>query len=68
MPGGDRMTDLHCDNKRCVYYREEHCAARAVYFIKGICLSVRHRIEVPPPMIGRLTPHGNWGKRGRAFK
>lgn len=51
------MTDLHCDNKRCVYHRDEHCSARAAYFIKGICLSVRIRIEVPPPMIQRLDTH-----------
>ena len=51
------MTELHCDNKRCVYHRDEHCGARAVYFVRGICLSVRIRIEVPPPMIGRLDTH-----------
>ena len=56
---GWNMTELHCDNKRCVYHRDEHCGARAAYFIKGICLSVRIRIEVPPPMIDRTLVHDN---------
>lgn len=61
------MTELHCDNKRCVYYRDEHCSARAAYFIRGICLSVRIRIEVPPPMIGRLDTHDS-GRLRRGWK
>ena len=69
---GWTMTELHCDNKRCVYHRDDHCAARAVYFLKGICQSVRRRIEVPPPMIGRLDTRDcgrPWnGKRWRVIK
>lgn len=67
------MTDLHCDNKRCIYYDSEHCIAKAVYYLHGICQTVRQRIVVPPPIIGRLDTHDNstplWGrKRWRVIK
>ena len=67
------MTELHCDNKRCIYYDSEHCIAKAVYYLHGICQTVRQRIVVPPPIIGRLDTHDNstppWnGKRWRVIK
>ena len=64
------MTDLHCDNKRCIYYDREHCIAKAVYYLHGICQTVRHRIVVPPPMINRLDSHdsGRRWSRVRVWK
>ena len=67
------MTDLHCDNKRCIYFDHESCIAKAVYYLHGICQTVRQRIIVPPPMIDRTLVHdnssaGSWGRRSRVVR
>ena len=50
------MPVLHCD-RNCIHNIQEHCAARAVYYVDRLCMTYCRR-PAPEPLPVLVLVHG----------